>query len=384
MVVWLLALCACESRYGAYFNVDGDGNEIRFNHVELFFGKNGKSPASIGNPSGPSMGKAFERDLDVEGNDAWDVEPNPDGSLATETVYYLPINEHDLELGYVGAVVFDKTRSDKPIGVGEVLGIQLEDGVVNKYEIELQKADFGVDLWGTGPSGPGCFAWTRQRDQINTVAVLSPNDADCDGIVANADCNDLCPTGSTTCAANESVCGTPSVCGLGCATDLVCTIQTCLPDLACDPMCVTRYPIPTLDNRLECVSDLPDPHLTVNLHLSSGKPCARELELSFYNRPCTGAHVIWRQTKYNDGWTINVTPSPNDPGLCHVDLVNANTASSFAGDHHVLVAFPPMSNSMSEWTVLLGVRDAPATSGCTSGVFDIEQTPMPTTPNDCP
>jgi hypothetical protein len=43
-----------------------------------------------------------------------------------------------------------------------------------------------------------------------------------------------------------------------------------------------------------------------------------------------------------------------------------------------------MSNSMSEWTVLLGVRDAPATSGCASGVFDIEQTPVPTAPNDCP
>ncbi|HUS32351.1 MAG TPA: hypothetical protein VMZ53_27815 [Kofleriaceae bacterium] len=373
-VVWLLALCACESRYGDYFNVDGDSNGIRFDHVELYFGKHGMSDSNIGKPSGSTTGDVFIRDADA--SDAWDVDKNGDGSLASESTYWLPITEQNRELAYVAALAYDTTmQSDKPVGVGEVLGFALEDGIVNKYDIELQKFDFTVDTWG---QSPGCFAWTRQRDgKFSTIAVLSPDDADCDGVVASADCNDLCPAGSTKCNPDETVCGGANSCGLGCAINGLCRIETCLPTIACTNCGMFAA---SLDDRMKCVSSDPAHHLSVLVDTLGGKPCARSFDVPNYGRPCSGVTEVWQQN-FGDGWDLTVSPSANDLTHCIVELTNTSTSATFAGDHHVLVAFPPRAPSSSQWSVLLGVKDVPATACQIDGGYTIDGNVG--APNDC-
>jgi hypothetical protein len=375
LAVLLVVLCACESRNGVYFNVDGDGNGIKFDRVQLYFGKNGQT-TDIGRPSGATMGKAYEHDIDA--SDSFTVEPNADGSLASETTYWLPINDHNAKLDYVAAIVYDSTSTtrDKPVGVGELSGFKLEDGIVNKYDIELEKADVGVDVWGSNQS---CFAWTRFREgQFSTIAVLSPDDLDCDGVVAGTDCNDLCPIGSTLCSPDLSVCGTDMTCGLGCArTGDACQIQTCLPDIACSADCVLKGP--SLDTRMDCAAKNIAPHLTVNVNMTSGTPCARVFTVPIYNRSCAGVVELWEQNFF-DGWSIEVKPSANDPNHCEVSMNHLNPTASFSGDHHVLVAFPPISPSQSQWSVMLGVR--PGTTPCGIEGYTIDQ--LIGMPNDCP
>jgi hypothetical protein len=357
--VLLLALGACESRYGAYFNVDGDGNQIRFDHVDLYFGKNGMSSASIGKPSGPSMGKVFERDVDS--SDSFDVPPNGDGSLATESMYWLPVNDHNRELGYVAAVAYNtKTDGMKPVGIGEVLGFQLEDGVVDKYEIELQSPSFGVDVWGPAPN---CFAWTRQRgDQFSTIAVLSsPDDADCDGLVASADCNDACPTGATTCNPDGAICASPTACGIGCAKNGFCAISACAPPAACMDPCAK---LATFEERMKCASNNTHDHLQIDVNMNGGMPCARSFHVLPYQTPCFNPKKEWVEP-FNDNWSFEVAPSTNTTGEVMITMDGLATNQSFSNDHHMLISCDPKPPALSRWSFIIGIQ--PGTSDCLAG-----------------
>src|SRR5512143_2120313 len=129
----LLAVGACESRYGTYFTIDGDSNEIHFDRVQLYFGTS-TDRTEIGKPSGATTGAVYQRDADP--SDRFDVPRNADGSHATEATYWLPYSEHDQDLDYVAAVALDE--NDRPVGIGEVVDFEVEPDVVDKYDIELQ------------------------------------------------------------------------------------------------------------------------------------------------------------------------------------------------------------------------------------------------------
>jgi hypothetical protein len=354
-VVLVLALCACESRYGSYFNIDGDANEIRFDHVRLFWGNDPQTRA-FGTPSGAHAGTVYTREHDA--SDDYDVEHNADGSLATQTTYYLPVSEENRQLGYVGAVVYDRSTSDRPIGVGEWRDFSLEAGVVAKYDIELQKAPANVidklELWG---NDPGCFAWQHERDgQFSTIAVLSPDDADCDGLVTSADCNDTCPTGAMTCNPDAGFCSSGTTCGLGCAKGGMCAISTCGPPTACSDTCAKHL---AFDQRMKCASDATPDHLQIDVFMNGGTPCARSFLVMPYQLPCVHPKAEWIE-QLNDNWSFSVAPGSNADVLITMDALS--TTQSFSNDHHLLISCDPKAGELARWSFFIGVQ--PGTSNC--------------------
>ncbi|HSD89230.1 MAG TPA: hypothetical protein VLB44_16995 [Kofleriaceae bacterium] len=363
----LLTLGACESRYGTYFTIDGEGNEIHFDHVRLYFGSSTDGTA-IGKPSGATTGKVYLQQFDP--SDEFDVPKVGDGSHATQTTYWLPYAHENMSLAYVAAVAFD---ADKPVGIGEVIGFKLEPDVVDTYDVELQPATFGVDLWG---SDPGCLAWTRQRDgTFTTVAVLPANDSDCDGIVASADCNDLCPPDTRSCSPDLSVCGTADTCGLACAKQNSCTITVCMPDTACSSTCALTAA--TLDARLGCAIDHTVNHIQINVDVMQDQPCANQFVFTPYGRPCINPRIEWADPRLDD-WKFQI--SANGTTDCQLQMESASNAP-FVGDHHVIVSFDPLPGQSSRWSAIVGVQ--PGITQCTTEGYQVVN-PEAGAPYECP
>lgn len=370
-VIVLVALGACESRYGTYFTIDGDSTEIHFDHVRLYFGSATHS-SQIGKPSGATTGPVYERQFDA--SDEFDVPALADGSHATQSTYWLPYTPDNLSLAYVAAVAYDGGH-DKPVGIGEVIGFKLESDVVDKYDIELQNPVFGVDLWG---AAPGCVAWTRQRDgQFTTIAVLPPDDSDCDGLASTLDCNDLCPPDSPTCSQSVDVCGTAGMCGLACAKQNVCTITTCLPDLACGLDCASFPATPA--GRLACTIDHTTNHIQINVDTLNGQPCTQQFLFSPYGRACTNPRIEWVDPRFLDDWKFKISAT-NGGSACQLQMESASNAL-FDGDHHMIVSFDPIGGAMSRWSAVVGVQ--PVNPQCTSTGFQLV-TPEAGMAYDCP
>lgn len=358
---WLvLVLAGCESRYGAYINVDGDGNQIRFDHVQLYFGTK-TSRTDIGKPSGPAMGTVFDRQFDP--SDQFDVPPNSDSSKATESSFWLPPTPENEGIAYVAAVA---SNDQHPVGIGELLDFSIEDGVVFKYDIELQPYTLAEE-WGTDPS---CLAWARERDDgFSTIAVVHPDDEDCDGRIATADCNDLCPTGSTGCM-NRGVCsgGANNTCGLGCAmgTDS-CTPEVCTPMATCSALCAAAG---IADKRLECMLDRTPDHLeiTVDTMGAPGPLCQDQFAFAPYAALCKNPIIEWVDPRVLGDYKLTISESS---GKCVVHLATA-TSAAFVGQHHILVSIDPPNGSGPRPTFILGVSPRAPMCSSTAELFTFQ------------
>lgn len=323
--VLVVALTACEARYGTYFNIDGDSQQIAFDHVELFFGT-ATNRSSLGTPEGVAMGKVYDRSFTA--SDRFDV------TLGTETEYYLPVSADNQALGYVGAVA---SKQGQIVGVGELIDFKLEAGIVNKYDIELSPKPAGIierlDVWG---GDPGCFAWRRDRGGLSTIGVMSPDDADCDGLAPAVDCNDFCPTGAQQCEPDLAICGVPNACGAGCNAGGTCAIEQCLPGELCADPCTKKT---TLEERMKCYADLAGTeHMSLQLVMSStGQPCRNTLVFDVPNGGmCNAPKLLWFD-KRKDDYTFTIGPAPNDPQGCVLSWISP-TAGTFTGDHHLLIS----------------------------------------------
>lgn len=386
VVVLALAVCACESRYGTYITIDGDSNELRFDHVELFWGNNPMT-RPFGTPSGTKTGTVYTREFDMP-SDEYDVPHNADGSLASESTYWLPVTEDNRQLGYVGALVFDKAQQDKLIGVGELQDFSVEDGIVAKFDIELDKPPLlGLDVWGTSP---GCFSWTKQREGDNalspsTISVVLPDDADCDGRVANLDCNDACPPGSL-CDQMESVCPpTTTTCALACqkANPGACNPSVCLPPDACEHQCA-QLPA-TIGSRMSCYTDpiagYAQHHLDLYVHKDAqGQLCTDTMQFSPYQRPCKNPIIEWFDSSI-DKWTYTIRGRSD--GQCEIKMIKP-TDSSFAGDHHILISVESTTAGAPRWSFLLGINNVDSASCDVKYETGTERGQLQGEPFDCP
>jgi hypothetical protein len=376
VVVWLLALGACESRYGSYFNIDGDANEIRFDKVQLYWG-NDPHQRPIGTPTGTVMGTVYTREFDAA-SDEYAVPHNADGSLATETTYWLPVTEDNRQLGYVAAVVYDSAMPGKPVGVGEWQDFSLEDNIVAKFDIELQKPPLNVvdklELWG---NAPGCFAWETPREgQLSTIAVVLPDDADCDGHVAMADCNDVCPPNTPTCDQMLAVCATAAQqCALSCnkSSPTSCTPEVCLPAEICGTSCA-GFPS-TLEDRMRCYSTHAPAgtafsHSEIELHKDTeGKLCTDTVRWSPFGRPCKNPIIEWYDTSLDD-YQYQVTERSD--GQCELKL-RSETNAAFFGDHHLLISIDPMVSGAPRWSFVIGLNGLDS-QGCTPPFDQLNET----------
>lgn len=324
VAVLALALTACEARYGTYFNIDGDANQIKFDHVELFFGTH-TDRSTMGTPEGVAIGKVFDRSFTT--SDRIDL------SLGTETEYWLPVNDENKTLGYVGAVA---SKQGQIVGVGELIDFKLEADVVNKYDIELQPKPLGIvdrlDVWG---GDPGCFAWRRDRGGLSTIGVMSPTDNDCDGLDPSVDCNDLCPIGATQCDPDLAICGVPQACGVGCNAGATCAIEQCLPGELCTKPCADKS---GLDDRMNCFADkIGADHLSIHLDMDTAGHACRNMAVFQVpsGAPCMSPKVLWWDRRKDD-YMFAVSAGANSTS-CVVSWTSPSNAK-FVGDHHVLIS----------------------------------------------
>jgi hypothetical protein len=185
---------------------------------------------------------------------------------------------------------------------------------------------------------------------------VSPDDLDCDGLVAGADCNDMCPTGSMTCNPDAGVCGSPTVCGLGCAKQGFCAIATCINPMACSDTCAAK---PTFDEQMKCA--LPAGHIEIKVDMMLARPCVGAVYFSPYGHECANPRIEWTEP-FNDGWQFTVGPAGT--GMCRLALDTTLSSALFAGDHHMIISFDPLPGTLSRWSAVVGVIDGP--QGCTT------------------
>lgn len=386
VVAAALTLCACESRYGTYIKLDGDPNELRFDHVELFWG-NDPMTRAFGTPSGTKTGTVYTREYDMP-SDEYDLPHNADGSLPTESTYWLPVTEDNRQLGYVGALVFDKNQNRSLVGVGELQDFSVEDGIVAKFDIELEKPPLlgGLDVWGMAP---GCFSWTKPRNGAlapTTISVVLPDDADCDGHVANVDCNDTCPPGAPLCNQMDSVCApTTTSCALACqkSGQTACNPSVCLPPQACEQQCALAPP--TIDSRMGCYIDpitgFAQHHLDLYIHKDANlQLCTDTMQFSPYQRPCKNPIIEWFDSSL-DKWTYKITERSD--GQCEIKMIKP-TDSSFVGDHHILISIDPMTTTGARWTFLLGINNVDNTNCDPKFETGTQRGELQGEPFDCP
>lgn len=352
-----LVLTACEARYGTYFTIDGDGNQIQFDRVELYFGTK-TDRSALATPAGIANGSVFERNFDA--SDRFDVPKKRNGGYATESEYYLPSVAANKGLGYVAVTVY---RDAELVGVGELLGFKVETDAVDRYDIELEpKPLLGLSVWG---EPPGCFAWTRDRGGLSTIGVMSPNDFDCDGIAPTIDCNDFCPAGATQCDPNAAICGDTSACGVGCTAGGGCEIAQCLPTDVCGDACQQKGI--RIEERMNCYADLPgNDHLELQLPMSPmQRPCTNALELDVPGGHfCTEPKILWFD-KRKDDYKFDIEPSATNPSACLLSWMSPSNAI-FAGEHHVLISFAGVLGR-PRWSIMIGVAPGAFVQCATGG-----------------
>ena len=81
------------------------------------------------------------------------------------------------------------------VGIGELFDFDVPGDAVNEYHVPLVRFE-NQELERWGRPADACIRWTRDRgDQPRSVAVVLPDDSDCDSFEdedsANADCAPL-------------------------------------------------------------------------------------------------------------------------------------------------------------------------------------------------
>jgi hypothetical protein len=347
-----MLLGACETRFGAYLRIDGDGRGIRFEQVELYFGVP-IDATDFGTPAGTFSGKVFAREF--EDTDIYDVPRNADGSKATETTYWLPGGGPTKLGSYVAAVAF---RDGMPVGIGERFDFRIDPAAVAVYDLELEPyVAATTDRWGSDPT---CLAWRRPRDgAASVVAVVRGDDRDCDLLASNADCNDACPSGSTGCDAERVVCGDPAGCALGCSDDMFCIREVCISPTACG-FCA---PMLTLDEKLGCAIDREIDHIEIEVKTDQGgAPCASEAVFTPYGLPCKNPAIEWIDPRGTGNYTLSVSEAGGDMCLLSFHSTTNEPLERLSGIH-TIVSFD--DRSIGRTSVIVGLRAAlPTGTAC--------------------
>jgi hypothetical protein len=237
----VVAALGCQSpRYGTYLTIDGDSQAIGFDRVELWFGVTSAATA-LTTPGNHRVETLYDRQFDQRA-DVIEVPRRDDGTRARETVVYLPPDAYNVQLKHLIAVAY---AGQTPVGIAEAVGLPVEVDTVITADLELEPyVELTATTFGRGAERWGdeirCIAYRKERGdprRENLVAIVPPEDRDCDGLPASVDCDDAmaCRVG-TTCGASIT-CGSGESCALGCLTDGTCRPRVCVAARFCEPEC---------------------------------------------------------------------------------------------------------------------------------------------------
>jgi hypothetical protein len=353
-LVALVLLAGCgESHYGAYFVIKGDAH---FDQVELYFGSkiDSSGPGSGDRFASPTFGaqQGLVYDRTFEASDVAAV------GATTETTYYLPPTDENQQLGdYVAAVAL---QGDKPVGMAEYFGFDVPTGEVHEFRLDLTAWNAQeMERWG---SSPGCVVWKHPRDQGNLVAVVHKDDRDCDEMMRDADCNDLCNAQVPACAADQTFCSMTGYCALGCTIGGLCGARMCLPASACASGCATQ---PTLQQRLDCGTGTAADHIEIYADRTDTKVICNPRFSFDPGVPCTDPKIEAKTfSTANTSYTYVVAPDSSSPGSCVLYMMaGTNTAFGDTEQHHLMISFAPAALGPRP-TVVVGVQASQNPLGC--------------------
>lgn len=350
LAVAAVILCSCGSdHFGTYFIADGRAARIDFDHAEFFFGS--QTDGAYASPLGASSGRVFRRRF-VSSDSAVGA-----SSDATAT-YYVPVASTTEVGNYVMAVARD--AADVIVGVGDASDFPLASGdEVIKVELPLEPPGNNVQVWGVDAT---CAAWTRPGS--SNVAVVQPDDRDCDGAAADDDCNDLsyCAPGDASCSTDPSLCLTP--CAIGCRSSTTCAPSVCLPAAVCTLPDGCRA-ASTVAERIACLaSHVSHLHVLVSL-MDNGRPCADSFTVSLPSgTQCTRPAIEYSEPTA-DGYSFKIQ---DDGASCTFAIKAPSNPGAFNGDHHVLVSIAAASGIGPRQTFLVGVKAVQGQAGaaCTT------------------
>lgn len=371
----MLFVCACDSRYGAYFVIKSD---VEFDAVEVYFGTpiDSSGPGSgdsFATPTfGAQRGTLFDRtfaDADVLTVGA-----------TTETTFYVPPTEANQQLGaYVAAVALS---GGHPVGIAEYFGFAVPSDVVHEYQLKLAPWNpQEAERWG---DTPGCLVWKHARDNgTGFVAVVHGDDRDCDTLVRNADCNDLCSAGSPACAADTSFCGgATGVCALGCSANGVCSPSLCLPPATCDTTCAA---LGNVTDRLACGAAKTSNHAEIFVERNDTlQMCAMEFLFS-PGVPCVMPKIEAKVPADLTGFTYAISSVPGNTMMCNLGVIqDPMTPLDDFDEHHLLISFAPPTNIGPRPTVVIGIQAKPNSVACANQPYYLVQMPTPPQVYACP
>lgn len=338
IVVALVALAACESRYGAYLTLEGD---IELDSVELYFGtaSSGSTTQFASPRTGVQSGTIFDRQFSTF--DRYDISPT------RSTTFYIPPDEGNRDLGaYVVAVAL---REQQPVAIAEYFGFEVPSDEVHDYHLPL--VEYNADTAERWGRDPGCIWWKRDRgDPVKQiVAVVQADDRDCDDTIRANDCNDLCSVGCCACTTPTTLCSSP--CALGCMTNGTCTPETCLPVETCSSTCL---PGSTLDARYQCAIERTTSQLTIELDTIQGQMCSHQYQFDLTadgSIPCTDPKIEYSDVTTVNGFTYTIAADPTRPGGC-VIMSTQSTGVTFTTPHHMIVSFAAGSGVARESVII--------------------------------
>ncbi|MBA3462897.1 MAG: hypothetical protein H0T46_23275 [Deltaproteobacteria bacterium] len=369
--VAVVILCGCTVPYGAYLEVDGRAAGITYDRVQFFFGKYAgdqlpTSPKHI--PATADVaepGTLFKR-LFAE-TDLQEL-----GALDATFTYYLPPRATSQGLGeYVVAVAF---VGDKPVGIAEVTDFKIPSAEIWRYPMPLVPVDReDFELWGNQKAD--CVRWKRARalgQVMTTLAVVRPDDHDCDGFADKDDCAELeyCADSAMRCD-GRAVCFLEATCQIGACSNVrgtaasipakTCAPTACIGEAACNScrgepdiaMCLDaahwdhpelKFPV-TSGERL-CAT----PSYGVLFPLPGGKACtAPRIELPVGNR-------------FPNGYRIDATP---DNVGCKLTITEPQVATKLTGHLHALLSIADASSGTGRTTILIALT--PIAGDCSLG-----------------
>jgi hypothetical protein len=353
LLALLLQLAACESHYGAYFEIKGD---IELDQVELYFG----APLAPGSPGlfatptfGVLAGQLFDRVYEV--SDEVTVSPRK------QTTYYVEANETNQALGaYVVVVALSGGR---PVGIGEYFNFKVPSDAVYEYSLTLVPWNPAeAERWG---DKPGCVAWKRQRGGNDIAAIVHKNDRDCDVLDQTVDCNDLCTTGSTLCDASQTLC--LGQCALGCNFGGICVAKQCLPTSACDSNCLG---LTDPGARFRCAIERAGDHLRIFVDTIEGTMCSHMYQ--FRLSLDTSVACIDPKFEYQDvtsGFGYQITADPTNPGDCVISSTQSSVVA-FTSAHTFVVSFADADPTKPRRSVIISVE--PGATPCQTMGYHLE------------
>lgn len=348
----LLLVAACNDPSGAVLRFE---SETKFDEVEVFFGRyiGERIPTTPKRPLGPLLPETqglYERKLSPE-DTGERFEPR------TTWGYYLPATGDNENLGdYVLAIA---KLGGVEVGIGELFDFDVPGDAVNEYHVPLVRFE-NQELERWGRPNDACIRWTRDRgDQPRSVAVVLPDDSDCDSFEdensANADCAPLsyCQLDADGRCIGEGMCfdETNGVCASGTCTnvmgaDRICIPKTCLDPTLCDK-CESAGFGADPAGLLECaIAPSGDgTHLDTLIPLTDDLTlCAEPFPMTLHlGVPCFDPQLLATDyypvdTAVADKFTFRIEPAAASGSLCQLYVIPPAPGTQYRAIPHLLIS----------------------------------------------